>query len=350
MFTNLFIHGMIVAPMVAATPAVPAAPAPAPAPPGLHERDWDLWQVKAMINNDKGPLFNFMHLDLLFYTSDAGPDEVGCRSLIHKQTMSNLFHWLFDGDCLMHQLHIIVKAILNEMDQLLKEVGACGEGQPLRYYGTLAKIMHTWRDNARQAFDVWLDVYGAVAALHHARKVPPNPLVGRWGNTGSCEARVKSAPVDQWRYVMRCLLEKRIDKSAGSKVKKRKLGEGSGQMDEMGVEETAERTEKLGRWATDALRGVKCNLFYLCLLVSSRTKVPLDHCLYALMQAQPYGEPTSLALLIWGKAQLLRGDLAKLRLRSAWVDIINQAPAEVRGKLWAGIQRVVIRAVAEYDR
>ena len=61
-------------------------------------------------------------------TSDAGGDEVGARALIHSETLGNPWTWVFDGDCLMHQLHIMVRDELAECDRMLKE-SPKGEGE-----------------------------------------------------------------------------------------------------------------------------------------------------------------------------------------------------------------------------
>eukprot|EP00959_Pyramimonas_sp_CCMP1952_P450249 9427675-Pyramimonas_sp.AAC.1 len=51
------------------------------------------------------------------------------------------------------------------------------------YYSTLAMVMHSWRNNAPTAFKLAKAKFGEDTALKHFRKLPPKPIVGRWGNT-----------------------------------------------------------------------------------------------------------------------------------------------------------------------
>ena len=133
----------------------------------------------------------------------------------------------------------------------------------------------------------------------HAKKVPPKPLVGRWGNTSTCEQRIDAAPLTQLRRVLTHVISKQIDATADAI---RRLDSAALVLDEMGHDDNRVHAAKVGKWARDALTGLNEDLFFVAVTMSLQVKEPLMNILYMLIHKRNYGEPTSLALLVWGKA------------------------------------------------
>jgi hypothetical protein len=63
-------------------------------------------------------------------------------------------------------------------------------GKDFRYYSSLAKSSHIWRDNSTKFFIKWLKLFGARSARAHAMKLAPAVISGRWNSTGAIEARL----------------------------------------------------------------------------------------------------------------------------------------------------------------
>ena len=70
-----------------------------------------------------------------------------------------------------------------------------------KYYASLAKLMHIWRDNSRQVFLYWIARFGAVEAARHAKRMPPCCNSGRWGSISIVENLLLDACQDQVQSV-----------------------------------------------------------------------------------------------------------------------------------------------------
>jgi hypothetical protein len=61
-------------------------------------------------------------------------------------------------------------------------------GSSVKYFASVAKILHCWREHARVIFAIWKLKHGAASSLKHARAVPPKCCAGRWGSIAESEA------------------------------------------------------------------------------------------------------------------------------------------------------------------
>lgn len=61
-----------------------------------------------------------------------------------------------------------------------------------KYYTSLACLLHVWRDNARAMHDCFKRRFPKSSGCRKSLKVPPMPLVGRWGRKSECESYVCS--------------------------------------------------------------------------------------------------------------------------------------------------------------
>eukprot|EP00969_Alexandrium_andersonii_P326157 14411655-Alexandrium_andersonii.AAC.1 len=172
--------------------------------------------------------------------------------MLHKECAAHAFTLFFDTDCFMHQAHIIVRGALEVLDQNMARLMP-QRPQPLRYYSTLAKIMHQWRDGARRIFVAWRESFGAEAALKYARKVPPKPLVGRWGNTQLCEDRLVSCDWGQLQSILVAELNARATRMTARASATNNLLDTGAALDELGLEEQTVYATKMSKWARDAV-------------------------------------------------------------------------------------------------
>ena len=97
---------------------------------------------------------------------------------------------------------LVFRSGLVLIDNWLQRVGA-----PFKYYSSLAKLMHIWRDNARQVFLSWLARFGAVEAVRHAKRMPPRCIAGRRGSISVVENLLLDAGQDQVQSVFLLFLD-----------------------------------------------------------------------------------------------------------------------------------------------
>ena len=119
-------------------------------------------------------------------TTDCGPNEVAARKIHHK-----LFHatsprtLFFSFDCSEHAVHLCVLGSLKELEEHLAqlEVG-------WKYFSSCAMIANVLRDNCREFFRAWQDLYGTKDAVICAKTLFPKCLAGRWGSIHAFEERM----------------------------------------------------------------------------------------------------------------------------------------------------------------
>ena len=121
---------------------------------------------------DAAPLASPLRLWLI--TSDGGSDQMKFRRVMKLETETNGSAIVVDATCVLHSGALVFRSGLVLIDNWLQRVGA-----PFKYYSSLAKLMHIWRDNARQVFLSWLARFGAVEAVRHAKRMPPRCIAGR---------------------------------------------------------------------------------------------------------------------------------------------------------------------------
>ena len=85
-------------------------------------------------------------------STDNGSDVVASRMRIKSATARLLRKLVFDMGCQLHQYHIVVRESLHVMDDLMRDPRVREKENDarttLRYYGTVAKAMHIWRESA----------------------------------------------------------------------------------------------------------------------------------------------------------------------------------------------------------
>jgi hypothetical protein len=95
--------------------------------------------------------------------------------------------FFFKQLCWLHQLQIIVKVLLFSVDSAIKQLGIDFPG---KYAPAICKLLHLWRSTNHPGlvFKRWGELFGDLAAMRYASKVPPKPIMGRWHSMDDCEA------------------------------------------------------------------------------------------------------------------------------------------------------------------
>jgi hypothetical protein len=132
-------------------------------------------------------------LHAYIYTSDAGPDQIGCRSLLKRFVFGNTKQgFAFDFSCMKHQLQLISQKSLVAADSICKAMSL-----PHGYFSTVAKLMHLWRDpsNFDKLFEIGRRLYSDCDALEYLQKRPPRCIAGRWHSVDDCEKMLLKSPL-----------------------------------------------------------------------------------------------------------------------------------------------------------
>ena len=109
---------------------------------------------------------------------------------------SSLF---FEFDCVFHAVQLVVQKGLQLADKYFKNPSAPGR----RYFASVCKLIHCWRDNLRMFYNTYLEEHTAIEALAYCRKVPAKCIAGRWGSIAQSEEDIAAAMTDRVRAVMR---------------------------------------------------------------------------------------------------------------------------------------------------
>ena len=118
-------------------------------------------------------------------TTDCGGDQVAAHKMLALELapLDNVMYvW---APCFEHQGHLMSAGGLKLTDLLLK-----AHGIKWKYFSSIAKICHVWRDRAPKVFEIWNELFGAEDALAHAKKLIPAAKGGRWGSIEQIEKRL----------------------------------------------------------------------------------------------------------------------------------------------------------------
>eukprot|EP00959_Pyramimonas_sp_CCMP1952_P079079 1653089-Pyramimonas_sp.AAC.1 len=140
----------------------------------------------------------------------------------------------------------------------------------------LCKIGHTWRDTARGIFIAWAGAHGAGSAVHHAQRLPPIPVSGRWGTVDRTEQYLAKPGMRLVAPVFVSVVGKVEAKDKAARALPDAAGQSTA-VDAHAIEETKEYKVKVGRWRRDALSGVQNKAFWAVLEISTITRAPLTH-------------------------------------------------------------------------
>ena len=114
--------------------------------------------------------------------TDEGSDESLMKRMAEEDSVAidklltlNVMVCVWKLACFMHIYHLIVKKSLKTGDLI-----AAALGKSMKYYSTIAKILHVWRDYSKTIHGLWARISTGAAKLY-AFKRPPRAISGRWG-------------------------------------------------------------------------------------------------------------------------------------------------------------------------
>jgi hypothetical protein len=125
---------------------------------------------------------------MFLYTSDGGPDQAKFKRALLAESMGVGRHLVIVTPCFMHCIQLVIKKGLLLLDRFLAK-----HGKSFKFFGSLAKISHVWRDAGGDVFDMWHSMFGAINARQFANKLPPKCLAGRWDSVYACETFLLAA-------------------------------------------------------------------------------------------------------------------------------------------------------------
>lgn len=125
------------------------------------------------------------HFTSYFYAADRGPDQTGIKPTLYAAVSKTRNLTNVHSNCLNHGNQRTVRGGLVLTDTLLKV-----HGRGWKYYSSVCKYLHAWRDLSRSMFIVWNREHLAKSAMRYALKVPPKPNAAvSW--TKSCGSGVR---------------------------------------------------------------------------------------------------------------------------------------------------------------
>ena len=227
---------------------------------------------------------NSLHIRVFIQCSDAGSDEAKARRLIaeecHKVGVgrSDSGHTFYatifiDTNCFLHQAHLVFKQSLAIIDKFLLRPSVA---RKWKFFSSLAKALHCWRDRARLAFLVGSLLNGPEWALRHAKAVPQKCISGRWGSVARGEARMDAGgQAEMSRMLLKTIRMKSSRNPAVASADE--ATKATAALDDIRLEDSAAYSEKLGRWRRETEEALTDDLWWGILKIAKRSHSTLDH-------------------------------------------------------------------------
>ena len=108
----------------------------------------------------------------MVFATDSGGDEERNKQNIAKETSDDENRFSINAPCIMHQYHLMIQRSLKFSDEICRALSP-GQNQMRRYFSSLAKILHCWRDYFRAISNQWRLEYGISDARAYTKQRPP---------------------------------------------------------------------------------------------------------------------------------------------------------------------------------
>ena len=120
--------------------------------------------------------------------TDDGSDIRAAKDRVMSAILHLVHHLGFPEYCFIHAYHLICGESLYVCDEIIVVLEVRDqEGKDMRYFSSMAKLMHIKRDNGSALFTSWEKANGADSALRCAKSAARAPLANRWGRSGAME-------------------------------------------------------------------------------------------------------------------------------------------------------------------
>ena len=178
----------------------------------------------------------------------------------------------------MHNGQLIIRQSLTLADSFLK-----AQKRGYKYFGSLAKLINTWRDTCKAMLKVWAAWYGAVSARQTTLTMPARCLAGRWQSVTKAEKRLCDAGQQALCSVLAAVVARRGYEEEGPPPPGPPLQDVQGaaeakyELDELRLEENKAFRQRMGRWALESQQVIADALFWHVTAICQRVHEPIDH-------------------------------------------------------------------------
>ena len=252
----------------------------------------------------------YMHIWSL--CGDCGTDQSALRSslrtLLTEPRYANQL--IFEQPCLKHQLHLACRDMLRLINRILM-----AHGRSYGYFGSVAKICHTWRAHAVKLSKTWQALIPKPFEYKASCNVPPLAVAGRWGsidchaaarrrprhvnlllravwslncsnlrkglhsNSGSEEFLLHGPPDFVVRAFMATFATRAFNDAMSSEASEQQavLAALAGCDDELGLEEAQEYRQKVSKWIRGSMECMQDSLFWFTMSAAYKAREPVRH-------------------------------------------------------------------------
>ena len=252
--------------------------------------------------------------------------------------------WFIEVLCGRHSNELIFRSELAIIDRHLKAAG-----KPWKFYTSMAKLAHLWRDQSKDMFATWRRIHGDASAVRIALKMMPDCIASRWGSVDAVEARLEASGQALLLPVLQAVLQKPVVKAA-TEVE---TGVTSVVvLDDLSLEESKAHTQKMGRWSRDVLLSTQDKTLFIIISATRRAHCPNMHFTHYMQKTLPedaYGE--RMADLMYGKARHIAGEFNEIVTDSGWWNaLLADAPGDDISWLRLLMVTIVLHNAAAFHR
>ncbi len=242
-----------------------------------------------------------------------------------------------DADCLMHIPQLQFRGGLGSIDVLVSRL----LGKKWKYYATLTKLSHIWRDHGPTVFHIWSRLFGLPEAHTHARKLLPRCIAGRWGTVSATEDHLtgcggffRIVPVFKELCSLRAAKDAKEteghgdvgDGGDGAAVDDITQAAAVAALTEASVHETKQYHKLMGRWSREMISVLVERSFWVVLEIHRRVTTPLNHHMHY-MKVKRSGLPLAIqgnhiAGFVRGKAAQIKAEFDSL-FSANWDDVFE---------------------------
>ena len=158
--------------------------------------------------------------------TDKGSDQSARKRRLSAALANNPNILYVPGDCMMHAFHSAIKDGFQLLDNIIPLVfDAKTLGGFCKYYSSMAKLVHVWRERASEVMTAWDQYHGSRndisqeelhQLLEFGRRYPHQIVSGRWGSVEEAEQFLQERGRKNIVPVMQRVLAKNMKASKAS--------------------------------------------------------------------------------------------------------------------------------------
>jgi len=214
------------------------------------------------------------HLEIWFFATDKGGDQVGSEPFLDKDFQGNVFVWKIRRWCIRHQLHLMVRRQLQRLKNL---------------FPRSAKLTNVWRSFGRKMYRAFKELFQDLSKA--LNRLPPRPLTGRWGYIDDNSKYLLAAGYDRVPIAFR----KAVIDSYNSKTSVRKQTNNKKTAGIDAVDEHEESfSDKRGRWVREVDEYIDTPEFWREVELGVITRAPEAHMESWLESTDPLPKPKTM--------------------------------------------------------